>query len=95
MGRENAETKGRRYLTEGRLTVEWVDGAEIRASCLGAGQVYRLGYVPGGWACDCPAFGRCAHLVALQLVTLSPRVRAADPLRSAVEQLVSPVRRGA
>jgi uncharacterized Zn finger protein len=73
--RENAEAKGRRYLAEGRLTVEWVDDVEVRATCLGAGEVYRMGYTPGGWWCDCPALGRCAHLVAIQLVAVRPQPR--------------------
>jgi uncharacterized Zn finger protein len=66
---ENAETKGRRYLVEGRLVVDHVDDGEIRARCRGNGKVYRLGRNRGEWYCDCPALGRCSHLVALQLVT--------------------------
>jgi uncharacterized Zn finger protein len=66
--RENAERKGRRYVSEGRLTVERVDVAGIRATCRGAGALYSLGYENGRWRCSCPAVGRCAHLVALMLV---------------------------
>jgi hypothetical protein len=41
------------------------------------GTVYSLGFDDigdgdGGWFCSCPAFGRCAHLIALQLVTVRP-----------------------
>lgn len=73
----NVEEKGRRLLTEGRLTILRVDGA-IVAECKGdSGEVYKLGYDPrvrsGGWRCTCPALGRCSHLVALQLVTVKPR----------------------
>ncbi len=66
--RENAERKGRRYISEGRLTIERVDVAGIRATCRGAGALYSLGYENGRWHCSCPAAGRCAHLVALMLV---------------------------
>jgi hypothetical protein len=72
MPREGAETKGRRYLTEGRLLVEAVTAHRIDATCRGNGEVYAVGYQRGGWACTCPALGRCSHLVALQLVTVRP-----------------------
>lgn len=72
--RENVQAKARRYLAEGRLTVEFAVGREIRASCRGGGAVYSLGLDPeAGWACDCPARGLCSHLVALQLVTVGRR----------------------
>jgi hypothetical protein len=74
--REDAATKGLRYLTEGRLTIFLIDGREIEALCLGDSAEYsRLGYRRGGWWCDCPARGRCAHLTALMRVTLTPRSR--------------------
>lgn len=73
MTRENVETKGRRYLTEGRLTVEVVVADAIRARCRGAGAVYDLAHAAGaGWSCSCPARGWCAHLVALSLVVTAP-----------------------
>lgn len=67
-GRENAATKGRRYVVEGRLTVTLLHGRRIRATCRGGGAVYRLGHDRAEWWCECPARGLCAHLVALQLV---------------------------
>lgn len=70
MPRENAEAKGRRYLTEGRLVVQYLAPGVIRAMCRGGGEVYRLGFERGGWYCECPALSRCCHLVALQLVTV-------------------------
>jgi hypothetical protein len=30
--------------------------------------VYRIGHGGCVWACECPARGRCAHLVAVELV---------------------------
>lgn len=68
--RESAEQKGQRYVVEGRLTVERLDGRGIRARCRGSGTVYALGYDGEGWFCSCPARTRCAHLVALQLVSV-------------------------
>ena len=71
--RESVETKGRRYLVEGRLLVELVDGRRIVASCRG-GRRYSLGYDPtrNEWRCTCPARGRCAHLLALRLIVRAP-----------------------
>lgn len=71
--RENVAEKGRRYLTEARLVVEHVDGQTVRAQCRGdSGAIYELGFdhVRVEWHCTCPARGRCAHLVALMLVTV-------------------------
>lgn len=75
MPRENAEAKGRRYVTEGRLLVRLVGPHGIRAICRGGGELYHVGYERGGWYCECPALGRCSHLVALQLVTIRPPLR--------------------
>jgi hypothetical protein len=73
LGRESAAVKGRRYLTEGRLTVERVDGALVSGMCRGdSGELYTLGYGPQAWHCDCPALRRCSHLTALMLVTRRP-----------------------
>lgn len=78
MSREDAAAKGARYLTEHRLVVEAVDTQRIAASCRGSGEVYQLGYERGGWHCDCPALGRCAHLLALQAVCIAPPIRRAQ-----------------
>ena len=69
--RENAAAKGRRYLIEGRLIVTHVDDHIIRARCRGSDTIYDLGYEWDGWHCSCPAKGTCAHLHALQLVTVA------------------------
>lgn len=73
MPRENCEAKGRRLLTEGRLTVVLaLPSHYVAAECKGdSGEVYTLGYEPvfKRWDCTCPALGkRCSHLVALKLV---------------------------
>lgn len=71
MTREDAATRGRRYLVEGRLTVTLVHGDVVEAQCRGSGEVHELGHKPGrGWWCTCPARGRCSHLQALTLVTV-------------------------
>ncbi len=64
--RENAAVKAKRYLVEGRLVIERVDHFGIAATCRGDGALHRCGWRPArGWACTCPARGRCAHLLAL------------------------------
>ena len=72
--REDAFTKARRLLAEGRLTVRVVGGSHIAAVCRGdSAKVYTLGFDQGRWYCSCPAVGqpvRCSHSLALQPVTL-------------------------
>ena len=79
MSRENADVKARRYLAEGRLRIREAheDGGIVVAECRGDGAIYSLGYDERGWFCDCPAFGRCAHLLALgRVVAMEPRRQA-------------------
>jgi uncharacterized Zn finger protein len=71
VARENAAVKARRYVAEGRLTVELVADGEVRARCRGDGAIYRLTYEDGRWSCTCPALGRCSHLMALGLVVVA------------------------
>ncbi len=71
--RESAEAKARRYLCESRLCVLRVDAERVEATCKGSGALYRLGWSAArGWFCNCAARGRCAHLIALQLITVRP-----------------------
>lgn len=73
MPRENAHDKGRRLLVEGRLHVRAVTERHITATCRGdSGEVYLLCADDRSWTCSCPAASRCAHLIALMLVTLKP-----------------------
>ena len=67
--RENAAAKARRYVSEGRLIVRHVHGDHVLASCRGDGAIYEQRVNGADWSCDCPARGRCAHLIALGLVT--------------------------
>jgi hypothetical protein len=65
-----APAAGRPPAEEGRD--DWC----IEALCFGdSAEVYRLGFKPGKWWCECPARSRCAHLTALQRVTLRPSSR--------------------
>jgi uncharacterized Zn finger protein len=71
MARESVEAKGRRYLVEGRLMITAVARDQASATIRGNGHLYRVGHSPAdGWWCTCPAKTRCAHIVALQLVTV-------------------------
>ena len=69
MFRENAQTKAMRYLVEGRCIVRHVDEERVLARVRGR-EVYDVEFAPGrGWACSCPARGRCAHIIALSHIT--------------------------
>jgi hypothetical protein len=69
--RETAETRGRRYLVEARLTITRLEGDDVRATCRGSGEVHDLGHdLARGWWCSCPARTTCSHLHALQCVTV-------------------------
>lgn len=72
---EGIHEKGRRLLKEGRLTVLRVADGYVHAQCRGdSAEVYDLGFDSGKaqWRCTCQARSKCAHIVALQLVTVTP-----------------------
>jgi len=73
--RESAETKARRYLTEGRLIVTVVAGDHVTATCRGDGEIHRLEVHGDDRQCSCLARSRCSHLIALGLVTATHRTR--------------------
>jgi uncharacterized Zn finger protein len=77
-GRENAEAKALRYLTDGRLEVQRVTETAVDAACLGdEGDLYRLSWNAERrrWECSCPAYGRrCAHVLVLGRVVRKPAV---------------------
>jgi uncharacterized Zn finger protein len=77
--RESYRTKGARYLAEGRLTITEVSAHAVRAHCKGTGEQHVLTGTRQGWSCSCPAHGPCAHLWALQAVTVRPQTRKAQP----------------
>lgn len=69
--RETAAVKGLRLLIEGRLNITHRIGDDIVATVRGdSGEVYSVSHVRGAWSCNCPAFGRCSHLIALQRVAV-------------------------
>lgn len=72
--RENAATKARRLLTEGRVTITRVDGAEINALVKGdSAGMYLVQHRPGWWTCPCDAISTlCSHVQAVMLVTVVP-----------------------
>jgi hypothetical protein len=71
--REDAATKARRLLAEGRLTLRVLSEHVIEASVRGdSALVYTTRWDRAGWACTCEARTRCSHVRALQLVVLEP-----------------------
>jgi uncharacterized Zn finger protein len=74
MGRESVEVKARRLLTEGRVDVCYRQGRDLRAVVRGdSGEEYEVGHIAGEWYCGCPAFGRCSHVMAVQLIAVVVR----------------------
>ena len=78
--RENIQSKARRYLVEGRVSVRHVALASAGYATVVAhlrgdsGELYRVTYRPAeGWRCTCPARSRCSHEQAVMLVTVVPR----------------------
>jgi len=74
--REDAATKGRRLVAEGRLVLQQLDehAGTAQATCRGDGATWNLGRDEHGlWYCTCPARSRCSHLYALGLVVALPR----------------------
>jgi uncharacterized Zn finger protein len=80
MAREDAATKARRLLGEGRITLVQLGPTHLMARARGdSGMEYRVtweagagatGSAPPGWHCNCEARGRCSHIRAVQLVTV-------------------------
>jgi uncharacterized Zn finger protein len=73
--REDAATKARRLLSEGRVTLRSLVDVEIRADVRGdSARVYSVRWSPAGWECPCDAMAaRCSHVHAVQLITLEPQ----------------------
>lgn len=75
MNKESVTAKAHRYLTEGRVIVSIAAPGTVSAAVRGDAEVYHVAYERGGWHCSCPARGRCAHLLAVGLVTAPTTVR--------------------
>jgi uncharacterized Zn finger protein len=72
--REDARTRGRRLLAEGRLTILEARQGFVVALCKGdSGEIYEVRFDRDRWTCTpCPARTQCAHMYAAQLCT-APR----------------------
>jgi hypothetical protein len=71
--REEARSKARRLLAEGRLTIRTIGRDAIIANVRGdSARIYAVVWDPTGWFCPCDAAGRCSHILAVQLVVLEP-----------------------
>jgi hypothetical protein len=76
--REDAHSKARRLLAEGRVTISFVGKNEILAAVRGdSARRYVVAWDPSGWSDDCDAVGKCSHIQAVQLVVLEPNGRSA------------------
>jgi uncharacterized Zn finger protein len=76
---ENAATKARRLLVEGRVDVEHRRGREVRAIVRGdSGEQYVVEHTAGAWTCSCPAMSQCSHVRAVQLVVVVVRAEVAE-----------------
>ena len=65
--------KAQLYLTTGRVLLLEVGPHRVLASVDGTGDdPYVVVWTrTSGWQCDCPAYGPCAHLQAVQTVTVA------------------------
>jgi uncharacterized Zn finger protein len=75
VAREDAASKGRRLLTEGRLGVTSVQPEAVEAFVRGdSAEFYRVGFRDREWWCSCPSGAanpvRCSHVRALQIVVV-------------------------
>jgi hypothetical protein len=88
VSRETVEDKAKRYLVEARLTVEYVVGDTVRATCRGSGEVYRLGHdLQRGWWCSCASrTDQCSHLTALRAVAVRTAARPGGRARWPIEE---------
>jgi hypothetical protein len=77
--KETVAAKAHRYLTEGRVIVTLATPGCVNATVRGDADVHQVTYQRGGWNCTCPARGRCAHLLAVGLVTAPTTVRYGQP----------------
>jgi hypothetical protein len=70
--RETVEQKAARLLTSGRVEVRWVTPGHAVVVVQGDSGEWRLVYQRGRWRCPCPAWVRCSHLAAVELVVARP-----------------------
>jgi len=75
VNKESVTDKAHRYLTEGRVVVSFAAPGVVNATVRGDADIHEVTYERGGWHCTCPARGRCAHLLAVGLITAPTTVR--------------------
>ena len=69
--RENARTKSKRLLIEGRVLIRSAGPQGVSALVRGdSGCLRRVSYENARWFCDCPALGPCSHIMAVEAVVL-------------------------
>jgi hypothetical protein len=79
--RENAATKARRLLGEGRVTIVHANEGGVAPLVRGdTAMTYRVTHSGGEWRDDCAARTRCSHIQAVMLVTTSTPWRSASSL---------------
>ena len=79
-GRENAQTKSKRLLVEGRVLIRHCEQQHVRAVVRGdSGELRVVEYQSGHWSCSCIARGTCSHLLAVMAVTVGESVAAWSP----------------
>jgi uncharacterized Zn finger protein len=77
MPREDARTKARRLLVEGRIEIVRLDEHGCLALVRGdSSEIRTARFERGAWSCDCPALGYCSHAMACALVVAVPAVLA-------------------
>jgi uncharacterized Zn finger protein len=76
------QTKARRLLSEGRVTVTRKIGDEVRARVRGDRTTYDVSFDPIGlrWRCTCKSRYECSHELAVALVTVP---NTTTPLKAA------------
>ncbi len=72
MGRETVDQKANRLLTAGRAQVRWVTPGHALVEVEGDSGAWRVIYRQGRLRCPCPAWVRCSHLAAAELVVGRP-----------------------
>jgi hypothetical protein len=70
--RETVDQKANRLLTAGRVQVRWVTSGHALVVVKGDSGTWRVIYRRGRWRCPCPAWVRCSHLAAAELVVGRP-----------------------
>lgn len=71
MSKETKEEKAIRYLTTGRVVVQYHDPrvlTEVHVTGDTGGEPYIAVYRGGVWSCDCPAQVVCAHILACKAI---------------------------